>query len=95
MVGREHERRILVEALAAATESRSILVDVAGPQGIGKTSLLQWCEGEATALRVHLPDGVRIPPESNHPNGALTRLLSAALTDESLDDLVDPTTLPS
>jgi|GEM_PF-1482664 len=90
MVGREHERRILVEALAAATESRSILVDVAGPQGIGKTSLLQWCEVEATARGYTCLTVSGFRQESNQPNGALTRLLSTTLTDESLDDLIDP-----
>jgi predicted ATPase len=90
LVGRERERRILIEALTAATDSRSTLVDVSGPQGIGKTSLLQWFEVEATQLGYTCLTASGFRQESNHPNGALTRLLSATLTDASLHDLIEP-----
>ena len=60
------------------------------PKGSERPLCCSGVKAEATALGYTCLTVSGFRQESNHPNGALTRLLSATLTDESLDDLVDP-----
>ena len=54
MIGRERERKVLEEGLAAAWEGQGRLVEVSGEPGVGKTRLLQelrGLRGDAELLR--------------------------------------------
>ncbi|MFT4166541.1 MAG: AAA family ATPase [Microlunatus sp.] len=66
LVGREHAKAILAEALAQARTGIGRLITVTGEAGIGKSALLAWlaarAEPDALVLRASCWEGAGAPP---------------------------------
>ncbi|HLX49921.1 MAG TPA: AAA family ATPase [Streptosporangiaceae bacterium] len=78
LVGRDHERRQIGQALARARSGTSASLALAGEPGIGKTALLGYAAEQATGMRLLRARGVE--SEAQIPFGSLLELIRPALT---------------
>ena len=86
LLGRDHERHEIDEALARARSGASATLTLAGEPGIGKTALLDYAAGCATGMRVLRARGIE--SEAQIPFGSLLELLRPALG--VLDKIPEP-----
>jgi len=77
LVGRDVERREIVQALARARTGASAALALAGEPGIGKTALLDYAASQASGMRVLRARGIE--SEAQIPFGSLLELLRPAL----------------
>ncbi len=86
LLGREHERREIDQALARARSGASATLALAGEPGIGKTALLDYAAERAAGMRVLRARGIE--SEAQIPFGSLLELLRPALG--MLDKIPEP-----
>jgi DNA-binding CsgD family transcriptional regulator len=79
-VGRERELSAIEELLARAAGRESVVLDMVGPPGIGKTRLLREAidRGRGQGFEVYTADGSEL--ERELPFGLLAEMLARALT---------------
>ena len=77
LVGRDRERRELESALECARAGESATLALVGEPGIGKTALLDFAAGRATAMRVLRARGIE--SEAEIPFASLLELVRPAL----------------
>jgi len=86
LLGREHERHEIEQALARARSGASATLALVGEPGIGKTALLGYVAERAAGMRVLRARG--IASEAQIPFGSLLELLRPALA--MLDEIPEP-----
>jgi DNA-binding CsgD family transcriptional regulator len=86
LLGRDHERHEIEQALAQARSGASARLALVGEPGIGKTALLDYAAERATGMRVLRARG--IASEAQIPFGSLLELLRPALA--MLDEIPEP-----
>src|ERR1700722_16218735 len=86
LLGREHERQEIEQALAQARSGASAALALSGEPGIGKTALLDYAAGRADGMRLLRARGVE--SEAQIPFGSLLELIRPALV---LLDKIPPT----
>jgi DNA-binding CsgD family transcriptional regulator len=86
LLGREHERHEIEQALARARSGASATLALLGEAGIGKTVLLDYAAERATGMRVLRARGIK--SEAQIPFGSLLELLRPALA--MLDKIPEP-----
>ena len=77
LLGREHERQEIEQALAQARSGASAALALSGEPGIGKTALLDYAAGRADGMRLLRARGVE--SEAQIPFGSLLELIRPAL----------------
>jgi DNA-binding CsgD family transcriptional regulator len=77
LLGRDHERHEIGQALARARSGVSATLALVGDPGIGKTALLEYAAGQAAGMRLLRARG--IASEAQIPFGSLLELLRPAL----------------
>jgi DNA-binding CsgD family transcriptional regulator len=77
LLGRDHERRQIEQALARARSGTAATLALVGEPGIGKTALLDHAAGRATRMRLLRARGVE--SEAQIPFGSLLELIRPAL----------------
>jgi len=77
VLGRQHERWAIEQALARARSGQSAVLVIAGEPGIGKTTLLEHAAMQAGRMRLLRARGVQ--SEAEIPFGSLLELLRPAL----------------
>jgi hypothetical protein len=77
LLGREHERQQIGQALARARSGTSATVALVGEPGIGKTALLSYAAEQAVGLQVLRARGIE--SEAQIPFGSLLELIRPAL----------------
>jgi DNA-binding CsgD family transcriptional regulator len=78
LLGRDHERQQIEQALARARSGISATLALAGEPGIGKTALLGYAAERAAGMRLLRARGVE--SEAQIPFGSLLELIRPALT---------------
>ena len=86
LLGRDHERHEIEQALARARSGTSATLALAGDPGIGKTALLDYAAERATGMRLLRARGIK--SEAQIPFGSLLELLRPALG--MLDKIPEP-----
>src|SRR5271165_6364528 len=86
LVGRDHERREVEQALARARSGVSAVLALAGEPGIGKTALLDYAAERAAGMRVLRARGIE--SEAQIPFASLLELVRPALG--MLDAIPEP-----
>ncbi|HEY2308237.1 MAG TPA: AAA family ATPase [Streptosporangiaceae bacterium] len=86
LLGREHERHEIEQALARARSGASATLALLGEAGIGKTVLLDYAAERAAGMRVLRARGIK--SEAQIPFGSLLELLRPALA--MLDKIPEP-----
>src|SRR5574340_1372708 len=86
LLGRDHERHEISEALARARSGVSATLALVGESGIGKTALLGYAAEQAAGMRLLRARG--IASEAEIPFGSLLELLRPALV--TLDQIPEP-----
>ncbi len=77
LLGRDHERQEIEQALAQARSGASAALALSGEPGIGKTALLDYAAGRADGMRLLRARGVE--SEAQIPFGSLLELIRPAL----------------
>jgi predicted ATPase len=77
LLGRDHERRKIDEALAQARSGTSAVLALVGEPGIGKTALLSYAAEHATGMQLLRARGIE--SEAQIPFGSLLELIRPAL----------------
>jgi DNA-binding CsgD family transcriptional regulator len=77
LVGRDHERQQIGQAIGRARSGTSTTLALVGEPGIGKTALLDYAAQQATGLRVLRARGIE--SEAQIPFGSLLELIRPAL----------------
>jgi len=86
LLGRDHERHEVEQALAGARSGTSATLALLGEPGIGKTALLDYAAERATGMQVLRARGIE--SEAQIPFGSLLELLRPALG--MLDAIPEP-----
>ena len=89
LLGRDHERHEVEQALAGARSGTSATLALLGEPGIGKTALLDYAAERATGMQVLRARGIE--SEAQIPFGSLLELLRPALG--MLDAIPEPQTV--
>ena len=90
IIGRDRELAELADALRSASAARSVLVDIVGQQGIGKTATLRWLEATVASTGFVCLTASGFRQESDHPYGALSRMFDGLLGEPTAPSLIDP-----
>jgi DNA-binding CsgD family transcriptional regulator len=86
LLGRDHERREIGQALARARSGTSAALALVGEPGIGKTALLDYAAGRAEGMQLLRARGIE--SEAQIPFGSLLELIRPALV--LLDKIPQP-----
>ncbi len=86
LLGRDHERHQIEQALALARSGASATLALVGEPGIGKTALLDYAAERAAGMRLLRARGIE--SEAQIPFGSLLELVRPALT--VLDKIPEP-----
>lgn len=89
LVGREAERAELIALLTDASSDQVGLIELAGPAGIGKTTLVEWFRDQASRRGFATLTASAFRQESHHPYGVLGSLLTPAFEDSELAPTLD------
>ena len=77
LIGRDHERREIEQALARARSGTSATLALVGEPGIGKTALLDYAADHAAGMQLLRARGIE--SEAQIPFGSLLELIRPAL----------------
>jgi predicted ATPase len=86
LLGRDHERQEIEQALARARSGASAVLALTGEPGIGKTALLDYAVGRAEGMQLLRARGIE--SEAQIPFGSLLELIRPALV--LLDKIPQP-----